>query len=98
MIERAHRRVDGLNLARQHKLGLLARNVTAKARIYPASAVNHQIAPRITIGTCAKSFMLANKIEEVAIRGRNLAALGPAGSTIAKTAFTPRLPRTLEKP
>ena len=96
MIECAHRRLGALGLARQHKLGILAGNVTAMVRIYLAVAINRQIAQRIAIGICANPFMLVNKIEEVVIHGRSLEALEPARRTIAKPAFTPRLPRALE--
>ena len=95
MIECAHRRRGELVLARKHKLGVLAGNVTAKARIFLAVAINRQIEPRIEIDTCARPSMLANKIEEVVIHGRSIAALGPARRTVAKTHLhTPLASRT----
>lgn len=40
VIERAHRRLGALGIARQQKLGLLAGNATATARVYQAAIAN----------------------------------------------------------
>ena len=85
VIERAHRGLGARNIARQQKLGLLAGDATATARIDQAAIADRQIAPRIAIGTGAEPFMLANEIEEVVIHARSLAALGPSGENYRET-------------